>query len=874
MRSDIGEQREEEQPIEADADELRPVVVRARAGDLAAYEALVVRFQDLAVGYAYARLGDLHLAEDVAQEAFLQAHLDLPALRDPAAFPGWFRRLVARQCGRATRGKRVRVVPLAAAAGVRTPAPGPDKSAEARERREAVRRAVRELPAPERAAVVLFYLGGYAQGEVARFLGLPPTVVNNRLHAARGRLRRSMLTMVEEDLHGARPSRDPRFAAGVLRTLAPRPEADAPRIYAALEAAATGWGRTQWRDGRLAHSRFDWAASRIGLAGDHLAAVFGVYDVTVRVGTAHVRTAGVNLEFADPEHDGAAGQDGRGALEETAVASVAALRAGGYDLSVAFGREALFSRLGYAPGWRETMWFVRTDDLPAAPLGATLESFEPVHRDDLAALYNREHEGLTGTAVRPTYLRNKHPGELAGYLWRGPDGAPAGYVVVGREGTAGWRNPALLGANHRGFERLLWHDESAGDPETRLRVLGQLARRMGCPEVAFDRLHALSPLGRRLRQGRCRIEQEYRRYVVRIVNLQTLFEKLAPGLTHQLGASPLAEWSGPLAVSTPDERVVLEIERGRVRVLDRRHRAGHRGSRDAQRDRGGPGAGAAGGRERGPARDGRGGRDRAAGRGRPPAGCPLPGPAPPDGQPGPVATGPDDAPRGTRASGDGCHSLEELGGGTRGDAAGPDPARQLAPFPPPRHRRPGRLRLHRPHRVRSAAGLCPGNSAARHRRAGRGRHARVQPLAPRAGDSRPAGAGPRRGGRPVLGGVPRPLRGVRPLGRPGPPLRAGRGELGRVHRAGGGHPAAPRRPTHRAGGGGRHARRLHRRRLPGALRRRRPPGPPPVARRRGRSPAGATRVARPDAHGPALWRVRSSRRSGLGASRQVGVEHA
>ena len=209
---------------EGEGDGLPSVVRCAQAGDLAAFEALVVRFQDLAVGYAYARLGDLALAEDVAQEAFLQASRDLPSLRDPAAFPGWFRRLVGRQCGRVVRGKGVRILPLAAAAEVLSPAPGPGEVAESGERREAVRRAVQDLPAPERAAVVLGYLGGYAQGEVARFLGVPTSTVNTRLDAARGRLRRSLLAMVEHDLRGARPSRDARFAAGILRTLAPSPE--------------------------------------------------------------------------------------------------------------------------------------------------------------------------------------------------------------------------------------------------------------------------------------------------------------------------------------------------------------------------------------------------------------------------------------------------------------------------------------------------------------------------------------------------------------------------------------------------------------------------------------------------------------------------
>ena len=64
------------------------------AAPLDAYAEIVRRFQDMAAGYAYALLGDFHFAEDAAQEAFLQAYLDLEKLAEPAAFPGWFRRIV------------------------------------------------------------------------------------------------------------------------------------------------------------------------------------------------------------------------------------------------------------------------------------------------------------------------------------------------------------------------------------------------------------------------------------------------------------------------------------------------------------------------------------------------------------------------------------------------------------------------------------------------------------------------------------------------------------------------------------------------------------------------------------------------------------
>ena len=72
-----------------DIEELKTLVVRAQEGNLEAYSALVRRFQDMAVGYAYSLLGDFHLAEDAAQEAFVGLYLDLHRLREPASFLGW-----------------------------------------------------------------------------------------------------------------------------------------------------------------------------------------------------------------------------------------------------------------------------------------------------------------------------------------------------------------------------------------------------------------------------------------------------------------------------------------------------------------------------------------------------------------------------------------------------------------------------------------------------------------------------------------------------------------------------------------------------------------------------------------------------------------
>mgnify|MGYP006247020745 CR=1 FL=1 len=89
--------------------DLTTIIQRVQTGEPQAYSQIVHRFQDMAVGYSFSILGDFALAEDVSQEAFLHAYSHLGQLRQPEAFPGWFRRIVYKQCDRELR-KKQRVV--------------------------------------------------------------------------------------------------------------------------------------------------------------------------------------------------------------------------------------------------------------------------------------------------------------------------------------------------------------------------------------------------------------------------------------------------------------------------------------------------------------------------------------------------------------------------------------------------------------------------------------------------------------------------------------------------------------------------------------------------------------------------------------------
>src|SRR5919109_5294957 len=103
-------------------DEIGILIARATAARAAhaekshAFGEIVRRFQDLAFACAFGVLGDFHLAQDAAQEAFLTAWRNLDQLRKPEAFPGWLKRIVLTQCHRLTRGKHLSTVVLDVAA--------------------------------------------------------------------------------------------------------------------------------------------------------------------------------------------------------------------------------------------------------------------------------------------------------------------------------------------------------------------------------------------------------------------------------------------------------------------------------------------------------------------------------------------------------------------------------------------------------------------------------------------------------------------------------------------------------------------------------------------------------------------------------------
>ena len=178
---------------------------RAQQGDIDAFTQLVRNYQTMAFGYAVSRVGDFDVAEDAAQQAFITAYRSLDKLREPERFGGWLRSIVYYECMHILRGRPRTDTPLDDAHQVAETS-APHEQVESNEEFGRVFDAIRSLPLAEREATILYYLHDHSQRDVAAFLDVPVSTVNNRLRNSRKMLRKELLTMTEDILNKNRLS--------------------------------------------------------------------------------------------------------------------------------------------------------------------------------------------------------------------------------------------------------------------------------------------------------------------------------------------------------------------------------------------------------------------------------------------------------------------------------------------------------------------------------------------------------------------------------------------------------------------------------------------------------------------------------------------
>jgi len=183
-------------PDDPDAD----LVAAAGEGDGDAFEALVRRYQGRIIGLARGYTRNPADAEDLAQDVFVRLYRSLRRFRGDSLFRTWVYTVALNviRSHHASRGRREPVWGDSGADAQRAFDP-PDGAPDAEitfARREAIERALRELPPDLREAVMLRDVHGLDYREIAEATGAPMGTVESRIFRGRQRLRAALTALL------------------------------------------------------------------------------------------------------------------------------------------------------------------------------------------------------------------------------------------------------------------------------------------------------------------------------------------------------------------------------------------------------------------------------------------------------------------------------------------------------------------------------------------------------------------------------------------------------------------------------------------------------------------------------------------------------
>ena len=193
------------------------------SGDENAFSILVKKYQKSVHALAWRKVGDFHIAEEITQDTFLQAHKKLASLKNRNQFAGWLYVIADRLCRSWFRKRQLQTQSLETTDEKTLEETAySDYICEQREniavehRRYIVQRLMEKLPESERTVMVLYYLGEMNCKEISKFLGVSPNTVRSRLQRARKRLKKEE-SIIQETL-GSIPL-NPNLIENIMRNV-------------------------------------------------------------------------------------------------------------------------------------------------------------------------------------------------------------------------------------------------------------------------------------------------------------------------------------------------------------------------------------------------------------------------------------------------------------------------------------------------------------------------------------------------------------------------------------------------------------------------------------------------------------------------------
>lgn len=184
------------------------LVKRAQAGNLEAFNQLVLNYQELAFNVAYRILADSAAADDATQNAIISAFKNLKNFRG-GSFRAWLLRIVTNSCydelRRRKRHPSVAFDPVNLETGEEIESPkwmldessSPEDIVAIGELDQAVQHCLDNLSDEFRVVAVMVDVEGMDYGEVSKIIGKPLGTIKSRVYRARKRLQQCLQSFQE-----------------------------------------------------------------------------------------------------------------------------------------------------------------------------------------------------------------------------------------------------------------------------------------------------------------------------------------------------------------------------------------------------------------------------------------------------------------------------------------------------------------------------------------------------------------------------------------------------------------------------------------------------------------------------------------------------
>lgn len=176
------------------------IIERILSGDKSGYRDLANRHKDYAFTVAYKIAGTREDAEEIAQDAFIQAFQALSTFNQEAKFTTWFYRIVFNAALMFKRKNRIQTEDIELSQSAQFVPADTANELKMSEQRQYIQKALNHLSPDDVTMITLFYLKEQSLEEIAQVVGISAETVKVKLCRARKRLAETMNKMLGKEV--------------------------------------------------------------------------------------------------------------------------------------------------------------------------------------------------------------------------------------------------------------------------------------------------------------------------------------------------------------------------------------------------------------------------------------------------------------------------------------------------------------------------------------------------------------------------------------------------------------------------------------------------------------------------------------------------